>query len=547
MRNKEVGARRRAFTLVSALVLVAALAVLVSGAGAASKCEEALGTATYTDNTGDGSGPNAPDISTVTVTSYDGGTTSFQISLPGVDAFSSDMIVRTYIDSDRNSATGDQDGYDYMIQTTPGQGAPVKAESTKCWDQPVSTLYSWDGSTWVAKDTDSLRSRYEDETLTVELNSEDTGNAMAFDFAVYAAANVGYSDSSAPDLSSASFDRAPDSGSYTYQPFQSSAYDDPTGDGSVTGAPDITHLAVTNWNNKLLKFSVNIPGTDEFSEDMLVRIFIDSDSDATTGDPNGYDYMIQLQRVALEGLPEGIGSALRNAKGILRVLCYQPNVTVFQWKDTNWSAVDGGSIDSWYSNGLKLALDPSVIGDPKTFNFAVYAAANVTFDSSGWPDLTQAPAFDRAPDTGSYAFPLTVSNADLTGVYRVRYHIVSSHNFRGLRRGRVITKAWSFQKRCARERCDTKAIVKGHGQYRLSRTGRMGYWAKAGTKYACAGSNNARGTEKFSMKVQKSGWVKGKWRVTKWAGTLRVASHSQRPQCGGTSSYTASLTGTLRK
>ncbi|MGC9974764.1 MAG: hypothetical protein ABSC36_05180, partial [Gaiellaceae bacterium] len=380
-----------------------------------------------------------------------------------------------------------------------------------------------------------------------ELNAADTGNATAFDFAVYVAANVGYGDSGAPDLSSASFDRAPDSGSYTYQPFQSSAYDDTTRDGSADGAPDITHLAVTNWNNKLLKFSVYIPGTEEFSEDMLVRIFIDSDSDATTGDANGYDYMIQAQRVALEGLPEGIGSALRDAKGILHVLCYQPNVTVFQWKDTNWSAVDGGSIDWRYSKGLKLALDPSVVGDPKTFNFAVYAATNVTFNSSGWPDLTQAPAFDRAPDTGSYAFPLTVSNADLTGVYRVKYHIIRSHNFGDLRRGKVITKAWSFRKRCEKKRCDTKAIVRGHGQYELSRAGKVAYRAKTGTKYACAGSYSARGTEKFSMKVKKSRWVKGKWRVTKWAGTLKVVSHSQIPQCGGTSSYTASLTGTLKR
>ena len=218
------------------------------------------------------------------------------------------------------------------------------------------------------------------------------------------------------------------------------------------------------------------------------------------------------------------------------------------WSRSNWIAVDGGSIDWRYSNGLKLSLDPSVIGSPTTFNFAVYAAANVTFDDSGWPDLTKEPFYDRAPDTGSYGFPLAVANGDLTGVYKVKYRITKSHNFGDLKRGKVTTKAWSFQKRCKKKKCNTKATVKGQGQYKLSRAGKTSYKARGGKKYACNGSAIASGTEKFSMKVKKSGWVKGKWRVIKWVGTLKVVSANNNvPQCGGASSYAASLTGTLKK
>jgi hypothetical protein len=238
----------------------------------------------------------------------------------------------------------------------------------------------------------------------------------------------------------------------------------------------------------------------------------------------------------------------RGVKGILRALCYQPKVTLLKWSDSNWSAVEGGSIDWWYSGGLKLSLDPSVIGNPATFSFAVYAAAKVTFDKNGWPDLTTEPAYDRAPATGSFVFPLAVSSADLTGVYNVKYRITKSHNFGDLKRGKVITKAWNIQKRCAKKTCKTKAIVKGQGQYKLSRAGTTAYKARAGKKYACNGSATASGTEKFSMNVRKSGWVKGKWRVTKWVGTLKVVSASNNvPQCGGRSSYTAALTGTLKK
>lgn len=175
-------------------------------------------------------------------------------------------------------------------------------------------------------------------------------------------------------------------------------------------------------------------------------------------------------------------------------------------------------------------------------NFAVYAATSVSFSESGWPDLTKAPAFDRAPDTGSYAFPLAVSNADLVGLYKVTYQITRSS---GHLNRKKVTKAWSFQKQCSKKKCATKAIVKGQGNYKLSRAGKVSYKGSSGRKISC-NSASTRTTEKFSMNVKKSGWVKGKWRVTKWVGTLKVASAKDVPECGA-GSYTASLTGTLKK
>ena len=96
--------------------------MLTTGAGAASKCHP-LATATFADPTGDGSGANAPDITGVTVTSYEGGGTAFQIALANQSEFSSDMLVRIFIDSDKNASTGNDKGFEYMIQaqgTAPG-------------------------------------------------------------------------------------------------------------------------------------------------------------------------------------------------------------------------------------------------------------------------------------------------------------------------------------------------------------------------------------------------------------------------------------------
>ncbi len=467
MSSKKAGARRRVFTLSSAILIAVALAAFSTGAGATSKCEDVLGTSTFTDTIGDGSGANAPDISDITVTTYDRGLTEFQVSLPEVDAFSADMLVRTYIDSDKNAETGDENGYEYMIQTTPGSGAAAAKGllKAKCEEQPLSKLFAWDGSAWVEQESERLSSWYGENSLTLKLNASEVGKALTFDFAVYAASHVTYDESGLPDSSTAAFDRAPDEGSYTYKPFEWSEYSDTANDGSAEGAPDLTTVAVTKWKGDLLKFDIPIPGVEEFGEDMLIRIPIDSDSDPTTGDANGYDYMVQAQRVSFE--EKSLPMATR---GALRSLCYQPQVVLLKWDGSNWVAVDDASLEWWYSKGLKLSLDSSALGSPASFNFAVYAATNVSFDESGWPDLTKDPAFDRAPDTGSYAFPLTVASGELEGVYIVTSRVIKSTGH--LQAKKRISKSWTFHKRCAKKKCSTKASVRGHGNYKLSRAGR---------------------------------------------------------------------------
>lgn len=63
-----------------------------------------------------------------------------------------------------------------------------------------------------------------------------------------------------------------------------------------------------------------------------------------------------------------------------------------------------------------------------------------------------------------------------------------------------------------------------------------------GKKISCSSSVAARTTQSFSMKVKKGALVKGKWRVTKWVGTLKVSAKKK-----AYGSYTAALTGTLKK
>ena len=530
MSYRKSGARRRTLTFVSALVAAVALAALSSGAGATSKCEVVLGTATFTDATADGT----PDISQVVVTTYEDGNTQFQISLPGTSEFTADMLARTYIDADRDTATGSDKGFEYMIQSVPaGTLGAVGPFSTKCY-QPSSALYAWNGTGWVKQDTETLDSWYGDESLTVRINASEFGKAMVFNLAVYAAAGVTYDESGVPNVSSASSDWAPDSGTYAYKPFEWASYTDAVNDGSAEGAPDITGAEVLRKGGQL-KFTVSIPGTYEFNDDMLLRVFIDSDGSAATGDGNGYDYLLQGQRV-----PFG-KSSLMSTKSVLHALCTQPTVTLFKWGEGSWSAVETDSLDWWFEYGATITLDSAAIGSPATFNFAAYAASKVTFDESGWPNLTTEPAFDRAPDTGSLAFPLVVSTAELVGDYKVTSKVIKSKG--NLEPKKTSKKVWSFQKSCSKKTCSTKVNMKGQGKVKLSRAGKTSYKARAGgKKISCSSSVAARTTQSFSMKVKKGALVKGKWRVTKWVGTLKVSA--KKKACG---SYTAALTGTLKK
>jgi hypothetical protein len=486
----------------------------------------------------------APDITAVNVTSYEGGGVSFTIAIADKPEFATDMLVRTYLDTDKNVETGNAKGFDYMIQSQRAASSEEEFSlaQVKCENQPTTSLLKWNGSAWEPVKTESLSAWYGDSSLTIQLNSSEIADALAFNFAVYAAANVTYDESGNPVLDSAVFDWAPNEGSYVYSPLDFSIYADPVGDGSGEGAPDITKVVVTKWRSGQFKFWIEIPKTEWFAEDMLVRTYVDSDSNSETGDANGYEYLIQAQRSAVTPATEKL--APRSRATVARARCYELSLTVLKWDGSAWALIDEGSTDGSYNHGLKFALDASSIGDVKAFSFAVSAAAKVSFDAEGNPNLTDAVS-DRAPNTGSYNFPLVVSSAKLLGAYKVRYKVKKARNFADLKRGTTFTKTWKFVRSCKKKTCVTRVVVVGGSErFKLARKGRTLYKAKAGRKFACEAGSSARGTQKVQIRLKRGVWVKGKWRVAKWVGTVRVVSpNNHNPQCGGKAYYTASLTG----
>jgi hypothetical protein len=556
----KVGASRRTFTLVSALVVAVALAMLSSGAGAASKCEP-ISTTNFTDPVGDGNGSKALDIKNVAVTTWEGGWVSFQTSLVDVSRFSDSMLVQVFVDSDRNAATGDGGGYDYMIDAQRvrneaifGTGADstsralTSLKKLKCEDQPSATLFKWNGKAWSRIDSHTLSAYFSGDGLTVKLGNSEIGGALIFDFAVYAAGNVSFDSDGNPVLDDAADDWAPDTGSFTYQPFMYSTYVDPSGDGKGENAPDLTQIAVWQWAGGLTRFRISLPDNKEFAPGMLLQLLIDADRNPETGNAGGYDYMIKAQRKpSSEAAPSDSSGDTWGVvtRAVLQATCEdETTVALYGWGDSGWTEVETDSLQFRFDHGVKIALNADAIGDTKAFDFAVYAASNVTFDEAGNPDGTNA-SDDRAPDAGSYNFPLAVDSAELQGIYTVSYKITAAHNFPGLKRGAVIKRTWKFAHSCKKKhRCTTRVVVSGSRErFTLSRSGKA-LKAKMGKKVACSAWRKAHGVAKVHLKVKRGSWVKGSWRAAKWTGTEHVVSRSGA--CGGTASYSAVLKGTRR-
>jgi hypothetical protein len=576
--NGKAFTSRRVLTYINVVAVAFALAVLTTGASAASKCHP-LNTTVYADPTGDGSGANAPDIAGITVTSYEGGGTSFQIGLDNQQQFTSDMVIRTFIDSDKTSTTGNPKGFEYMIQAqgtatpggdnsgdtttttpdnnggdstttpTPGGGSewavhPRAMQALKCdggdGDAGIA-LYKWNGAGWAPVDAE-LSGWFGDGNLNIQINAHDLGDALAFNFAVYAASNVTFDDSGWPILTNVAYDWAPDTSTYSYQPFDYSSYNDPVGDGVGEGAPDITQINVMRWRHEHLNFNVQIPGTQEFTQDMLIRIYVDADSNPATGDSHGFDYVIQAQRTSYA---VGGGDKLVT-RGLAKVNCYQPLLFLFVWQNGGWVPQQDASFGDWrYKGGLRFSINQADLGNAKNFNFAIYAASHVTYGPDGHPNVVNA-ASDWAPDTATYGFPLAPENGQFLGTYTVQERILRAHNFGDLRRGSTNRMTWQFNRSCRGRNCTT-AVASRASRFKLARSGKA-FTGHGGRKFVCQARYTAGGSENVQIRAQQSRWVKGQWRVVKWSGTTRVVSPNNRvAACGGSASYTASLTGTLRK
>jgi hypothetical protein len=159
-------------------------------------------------------------------------------------------------------------------------------------------------------------------------------------------------------------------------------YPDSTGEDPQ--APDITSIDVSNDDSGLITFKVNISNRPTLTSDMTILIFLNTDQNTSTGDPNalGADYAIELD---------------------------PGTVNLFQWNGTTYAAAASQTslTYSYDTTGATIDVAASDLNGTKSFSFGVIAISGITLDANGNPDFTNSHE-DLAPDAGHGFFSYQV-------------------------------------------------------------------------------------------------------------------------------------------
>jgi hypothetical protein len=165
-------------------------------------------------------------------------------------------------------------------------------------------------------------------------------------------------------------------------------YTDSSGENAA--APDITTLTVSNTDAGLIQFRVAIPNRAQFTPDMLLLLFVDSDANPQTGDPTelGADYVIEI---------------------------FGGEAALFRWDGTNFTRRAGDppatSLIFGYQNGITVTISAAELGNTKKFGFAFAAVSGIAIDPTTQDlDFTNAVA-DIAPaaNAGLYQYEVRIT------------------------------------------------------------------------------------------------------------------------------------------
>ena len=221
------------------------------------------------------------------------------------------------------------------------------------------------------------------------------------------------------------------------QQANTTTYQDSVGENPA--APDITTLTVSNTDAGLIQFRATVPNRAQFTQDMLLLLFVDSDANPQTGDPTelGADYVIEV---------------------------FGGEAALFRWDGTNFTRRAGDppatSLIFAYQGGVTITISAAELGNTKKFGFSFIAVSGITIDPTTQDlDFTNAVA-DIAPaaNAGLYQFEVKITPATL---------VVRS--LRGTPRNP--TAGRTFTLRLVAARSDTNAVVQNG---RVTCVGRIG-------------------------------------------------------------------------
>ena len=167
----------------------------------------------------------------------------------------------------------------------------------------------------------------------------------------------------------------------------SATFQDSTGENPA--GPDITTITVSNDDAATITFKVDIPNRPQYTPDVALVLFIDSDANQATGDATtfGADFVIQL---------------------------LQGEVLLFKWDGSDYTlSATQASLNQTWANGATIRINAADLNNTRKLGFDVLALSGVAFDpTTGTVDFTNAHG-DVAPAVGLYTYQLQVTKPTL--------------------------------------------------------------------------------------------------------------------------------------
>jgi hypothetical protein len=172
----------------------------------------------------------------------------------------------------------------------------------------------------------------------------------------------------------------------------STTYQDSTGENAA--APDITTVVVSNNDAGVIQFRINVPNRPAFGQDMLILLFVNSDNNATTGDPEtfGADYAIQL-----------IGG----------------EAALFRWDGSDFTRQPGNppstSLLFSYQAGATISISAAELGNTRRLGVGTIVVSGIVINSeTGDLDFSNAVSdFAPSAEAGLYEYQVVIARPTL--------------------------------------------------------------------------------------------------------------------------------------
>ncbi len=166
------------------------------------------------------------------------------------------------------------------------------------------------------------------------------------------------------------------------QTFQDSVGEDPAG-------PDITTITVSNDNAGLITFRINVPNRAQLTQDVAVIMFLDTDSNQATGDPESFGADHILQYI--------LGEAI-----------------LFRWEGSDYTlSANQSTLTASWASGPTFRINASQLNNTRRLSFDVLVVSGLVIDqTTGAIDCTNCRR-DFAPTIGLYTYDVKITPPSL--------------------------------------------------------------------------------------------------------------------------------------